>query len=196
MVEKPSKNMRIESLLEKNTLNIVFYDDSFIKTRFFSKLISKWDTSVFYFDFDLLYSGYVLAGQTQVNKNLTVLSPDNDSLREDLRTVIEEASKSKSLIILDSLNGFFNLFEGEKDVGRIINSFIMLLVSTIKNTKSSVFIGGLSKLNDENEWVLYNTGRHVIENCHLTKIQLIRTENSILTKVLNSDNSSNSHLIL
>ncbi len=196
MVEKPSKNMRIESLLEKNTLNVVLYDDSFIKTTFFSKLISKWDASVFYFDFDLLYSGYVFARQTQPPKNLTVLSPNNGSLREDLKTVIEEVSKSKSLIILDSLNGFFNLFEGEKDVGRIINSFIMLLVSTTKTTKSSVFIGGLSKLNDENEWVLYNTGRHVIENCNLTKIQLIRTENSILTKVLNSDNSPNSSLIL
>ena len=62
--------------------------------------------------------------------------------------------------------------------------------------EGTVIVGSLSKLNDENKWILYNTGRHVIDNEHFTKIQLIRSENSILTKVLNSDNSSHSDLML
>jgi len=102
----------------------------------------------------------------------------------------------KALVIIDSFNGFFNILEGEKDIGRLINSFLMLLVSSGEYTKSTVIVGILSKLNDENKWILYNTGRRVIDNEHFTKIQLIRSENSILTKVLNPDNSSNSHLIL
>ena len=72
----------------------------------------------------------------------------------------------------------------------------MLLVSSGKHTKSTVIVGVLSKLNDENKWILYNTGRRVIDNEHFTKIQLIRSENNTLTKVLNPDNSSHSHLIL
>ena len=72
----------------------------------------------------------------------------------------------------------------------------MLLVSSGEYTKSTVIVGILSKLNDENKWILYNTGRRVIDNEHFTKIQLIRSENSILTKVLNPDNSSHSRLIL
>ena len=91
---------------------------------------------------------------------------------------------------------FLTILEGEKDIGRLINSFLMLLVSSGEYTKSTVIVGILSKLNDENKWILYNTGRRVIDNEHFTKIQLIRSENSILTKVLNPDNSSNSHLIL
>ena len=51
-------------------------------------------------------------------------------------------------------------------------------------------MGVLSKLDKENKWILYNTGRHVIENEHFTKIQLTITENSMLTKVLNSDNTN------
>ena len=78
----------------------------------------------------------------------------------------------ESLVIIDSLNGFFNLLEGKKDIGRLINSFLMVLVSSAKHTKSTVLIGALSKLNDENKFILYNTGRHVIENKHFTKIQL------------------------
>ena len=86
-------------------------------------------------------------------------------------------------------NGFFNLLEGKKDTGRLVNSFLMLLTSSAKHTKSTVILGTLSRLNDEDKWVLYNTGRRVIDNEHFTKIQLTRSGNSITTKVLNSDSA-------
>ena len=90
--------------------------------------------------------------------------------------------------ILDSLNGLFNLLEGKNDIGRLVNSFIMLLVSSAKSVKSCVVVGSLSKLNDENEWVLYNTGRHVLENDHITKIQLTQSDNEIVAKIPDPDN--------
>ena len=190
------KKTAIQNILEQNTMNMIFYDDSFAKTAFFTKEIPNWEIPIFYFDFDLQYTGFVRAGITPPLKNLTLLYPENGSLREVLKSVIEKISKKRSLVIIDSFNGFFNILEGEKDLARLINSFLMLLVSSGKHTKSTVIVGSLSKLNDENKWILYNTGRRVIDNEHFTKIQLTRSENSILTKVLNSDNSSNSHLIL
>jgi hypothetical protein len=51
-----------------------------------------------------------------------------------------------------------------------------------------VIVGSLSKLNDENEWVLYNTGRHVLENDHMTKIQLTQSDNEIVAKIPDPDN--------
>ena len=128
-------------------------------------------------------------------KNLTLLSPENGSLRETLKAVIEKVSTERSLIIIDSLNGFFNILEANKDLARLINSFLMLLVSAARNTKSTVMVGILSKLN-EDKWVLYNTGRSVIDNSHFTKIQLTRKENNMFVTLLNADNSSNSDLIL
>ena len=183
------KKTAIQNILEQNTMNMIFYDDSFAKTAFFTKEIPNWEIPIFYFDFDLQYTGFVSAGVTSPLKNLTLLYPENGSLREDLKSVIEKISKTRSLVIIDSLNGFFNLLEGKKDLGRLINSFLMLLVSSAKHTKSTVIVGALSRLNDENKWILYNTGRHVIENDHFTKIQLTRLENNILTKILNSDNT-------
>ena len=182
-------NSSIQNTLEQNTTNMIFYEDSFAKTSFFTKEIRNWKTPIFYFDFDLQYTGFVNAGITPSLKNLTLLYPENGSLRADLKSVIEKISKTRSLVIIDSLNGFFNLLEGKKDLGRLINSFLMLLVSSAKHTKSTVIVGALSKLNDENKWILYNTGRHVIENDHFTKIQLTRSENNILAKTLNSDNT-------
>ena len=141
------------------------------------------------------YTGFVRSGMTPEMKNLTLLSPENGSLRETLKAVIEKVSTERSLIIIDSLNGFFNILEANKDLARLINSFLMLLVSAARNTKSTVMVGILSKLN-EDKWVLYNTGRSVIDNSHFTKIQLTRKENDMFVTLLNADNSSNSDLIL
>ena len=189
------KKTAIQNILKQNATNMILYEDSFVKTAFFTKEISNWEIPIFYFDFDLQYTGFVRARMTPPLKNLTLLCPENDSFREDLKSVIGKISKTRSLVIIDSLNGFFNLLEGKTDLGRLINSFLMLLVSTAKHTKSVVVVGVLSKVNGENKWVLYNTGRHVIDNENFTKIQLVRSENNTLVKALNSDNSTHSYLI-
>ena len=189
------KKISIQSVLEQNTTSMIFYDNSYAKTAFFTKEIPNWKIPIFYFDFDLQYTGFVRARMTPPLKNLTLLCPENDSFREDLKSVIGKISNTRSLVIIDSLNGFFNLLEGKTDLGRLINSFLMLLVSTAKHTKSVVVVGVLSKVNGENKWVLYNTGRHVIDNENFTKIQLVRSENNTLVKALNSDNSTHSYLI-
>ena len=181
--------MAIQNTLEQNTANMILYEDSFAKTAFFTKQIPNWEIPIFYFDFDLQYTGFVRAGITTSPKNLTLLYPENNSIREDLKSVIEKISTKRSLVIIDSFNGFFNHLEDEKDLGRLANSFLMLLVSSAKHTKSTVIVGILSKQNDEDKWILYNTGRHVLENEHFTKIQLTRSESDILAKVLNHDNT-------
>ena len=190
------KKTALQNILKQNTANMIFYEDSFVKTAFFTKEIQNWEIPIFYFDFDLQYTGFVRSEATPQIKNLTLLSPENSSLHDNLKSVIEQISKKRSLIIIDSLNGFFNVLEGNKDVGRLVNSFLMLLITSARNTKSTVIVGILSKLNEENKQVLYNTGRSVMDNDHFTKIQLARKENNILAKLLNPDNSNNSELIL
>ncbi len=81
------------------------------------------------------------------------------------------------------------ILENKKDLGRLINSFIMLLTSSAKNGKSIMLVGSMSKLNDENKWILYNTGRRVIDNGNFTKIQLTRSASGISAKVLNSNSA-------
>ena len=190
------KKALIRNVLERNTTNVIFYEDSFIKTSFFTKEISNWKIPIFYLDFDLQYTGFVRSGITPEMKNLKLLHPENGSLREDLKSVIEKISREKSLVIIDSLNGLFNALEGDKELGRLVNSFIMLLVSVANHTKSTIIIGTLSKLNEEGRWVLHNTGRSVIDNEHFTKIQLTRKENNAFATLLNPDNSRDSDLIL
>ena len=104
-------NLQIIDILEQNTLNVIFYENSFTKTTFFVKILPKWNIPIFYLDFDLLYSGFVKSGQTPLSKTTTLLCPNIDNLHENLRSIIDKISKIKSLVIIDSLNGFFNLLE-------------------------------------------------------------------------------------
>ena len=189
------KKATIRNVLEQNTANMIFYEDSFAKTSFFTNEISNWKIPIFYLDFDLQYTGFIKSGMTKEMENLTLLCPENGSLREGLKSIIANITNERSLIIIDSLNGLFNVFEGQNDTGRLVNSFLMLLVSAANHTKSTIMVGILSKLN-EDRLVLYNTGRAVIDNKHFTKIQLTKKENNTLATLLNSDNSSKKELIL
>ena len=189
------KKATIRNVLEQNTANMIFYEDSFAKTSFFTNEISNWEIPIFYLDFDLQYTGFIKSGMTKEMENLTLLCPENGSLREGLKSIIANITNERSLIIIDSLNGLFNVFEGQNDTGRLVNSFLMLLVSAANHTKSTIMVGILSKLN-EDRWVLYNTGRAEIDNKQFTKIQLTKKENNTLATLLNSDNSSKKELIL
>ena len=184
-------NSKIENILEQNLLNIIYYENSFAKAKFLTKTIEKWDIPTFYLDFDLLYSGYVKANMVPTLKNVTLLWPNSENLRENLESVIEKISMTKSVVVIDSLNGFFNILEDE-DAGMLINSFIMMLASSAKNTKSIILVGSLSKLNEENEFVLYSSGRHVIDNKHMKKIQLVESNGLLKINILNFDNSTKS----
>jgi len=184
-------NSKIENILEQNLLNIIYYENSFAKAKFLTKTIEKWNIPTFYLDFDLLYSGYVKANMVPTLKNVTLLWPNSENLRENLESVIEKISMTKSVVVIDSLNGFFNILEDD-DAGMLINSFIMMLVSSAKNTKSIILVGSLSKLNEENEFVLHSSGRHVIDNKHMEKIQLVESNGLLKINILNFDNSTKS----
>ena len=184
-------NSKIENILEQNLLNIIYYENSFAKAKFLTKTIEKWDIPTFYLDFDLLYSGYVKANMVPTLKNVKLLWPNSENLRENLESVIEKISMTKSVVVIDSLNGFFNILEDD-DAGMLINSFIMMLASSAKNTKSIILVGSLSKLNEENEFVLHSSGRHVIDNKHMEKIQLVESNGLLKINILNFDNSTKS----
>ena len=184
-------NSKIESILEQNLINIIYYENSFAKAKFLTKTIEKWDIPTFYLDFDLLYSGYVKANMIPTLKNVTLLWPNSENLRDNLESVIEKISMTKSVVVIDSLNGFFNTLEDD-DAGMLINSFIMMLASSAKNTKSIILVGSLSKLNEENEFVLHSSGRHVIDNKHMEKIQLVESNDLLKINILNFDNSTKS----
>lgn len=171
-------------IMELTPLNSVMYSDPFLKAYFLNKLILKINTPIIYLDFDLLYSGYIVSNIISLPQRLTLHRPTRNEWIQTLKTILLKISEQKSILIIDSLNGFFNLYHEKKDGGRLINSFIMFLSCIGNMSKSNILICSMARKRKDEGWVLSITGRYILETDQMTKIHLDHLESKIIANVL------------
>lgn len=152
---------QIQSEFYGRNPNFVLSSNPFVKTEFLHKLVESMNLPVFFLDCDLLYSGYVASGIIKKNDKLKFFVTTKSSLNNDIKQIIKKIENEKSLIILDSLNGLYNMFD-ELEYVRFINSTIMLLSSVAKYSKSIIIITGMARKNENKEFVLSPTGRQIV----------------------------------
>jgi len=182
--EKESFDAKI--MLEQSVLNSVMCSDPYVKTAFFIKLIDLLDLPTVYLDFDLLYSGYFGAKIIPKHDRLELFQPTRDNWNDLFRDVVTSVSKQRSLLILDSLNGFFSLFYNKKDVGMFVNSCIMLMSATAKMTDSRIVVASMAKKEDQG-WVLSTIGRQIIDAKNMTKMHLELENSEIKIDAISKD---------
>ncbi|HEY8109794.1 MAG TPA: hypothetical protein VIG05_02880 [Candidatus Nitrosotenuis sp.] len=186
----------IQKMIFSESLNSISFDDAITKSYFFHKLISTMAVPTVYLDFDLLYSGYVAANILPQSDDIQLYQPTEQTWSKLLVQILDEISKEQHIVIIDSLNGFYNIFTNEKDAGRLINSFIMLLVSIGQKTKSVVLIGSLAKFKKDEGWVLLAIGRHVIEINKMNRLVLQKQDSELYLTLFDQNNSKKSTLKL
>jgi len=174
----------IMKIIELNTLNSIMFSDPFLKTIFLNKLILKTNTPVFYLDFDLLYSGYITSNIISLRNGVTLYRPTKDDWIKTLKTILLKLSENKSMLIMDSLNGLFNLHNEKKDAGRLINSYIMFLSCVAKMSNSCIVLPSITRKKNDEGWALSITGRHVIESKQMTRIQLDQINSNMIANVI------------
>ena len=174
-----------KNYLNKNTLTSVLCSEPFAKAAFLCKLIDEMDVPVIYLDLDLLYSGYVKSEMISKRENVSLFAPSQDDWDETLKKILLMILNQKSVVIVDSLNGIYNLFEG-KDIGRLVNAYIMLLVFVAKESSSSVLFSSMVRKKDKEGWVLSPTGRHIVDT-KMTKMYLKKISSEITVDVLGDD---------
>lgn len=183
----------IMKIFELNTLNSIMFSDPFLKTIFLNKLILKTNTPIFYLDFDLLYSGYVTSNIISLRNGVTLYRPTKDDWIKILKTILLKLSENKSMLIMDSLNGLFNLHNEKKDAGRLINSYIMFLSCVAKMSNSCIVLPSIIRKKNDEGWALSITGRHVIESKQMNRIQLDQINSNIIANVIGEkDNTKQS----
>ena len=160
------------------------FSDPFLKTIFLNKLILKTNTPIFYLDFDLLYSGYVTSNIIFLRNGVTLYCPTKDDWIKTLKTILLKLSENKSMLIMDSLNGLFNLHNEKKDAGRLINSYIMFLSCVAKMSNSCIVLPSITRKKNDEGWALSITGRHVIESKQMTRIQLDQINSNMIANVI------------
>ena len=176
-----------KNYLNKNTLTSVLCNEPFAKAAFLCKLIDEIDVPVIYLDCDLLYSGYVNSEMISKRANVSLFAPSKDDWNQTLKKILLMILNQRSVVIVDSLNGLYNLFDG-KDIGRLVNAYIMLLVFMAKESGSSVLFSSMVRKKDKEGWVLSPTGRRIVDT-KMTKMYLKKTNSEITAEIIGEDES-------
>lgn len=166
--------------------NFILCSKPFLKTEFLNRLINSQTLPVVFLDFDLLYSGYVFSGMIKKNENVRIYHSNRNSWENDLKEIIEKISKEKVLVILDSLNGIYNIFD-ELESSRFINAAIMLLSSVARHTKSQIIVTAMVIKNDDSQWILSPGGRHLIDSKKSGIYYLDISEKSLILNIINKN---------
>ena len=175
---------QIQIKFEQNNPNIVLCSKPFHKVEFLDKLINSTEDPIIFIDMDLLYTGYVQSGMIQKKKNVVIFCPNKTNWKEKISEIISNVSKKRFLIIIDSFNGLYNLFD-ELESAIFINSCLMLLSSIGNQTKSSVVITGMARRKKDDSWVLSPGGKHIIKSEKTGIYFLKKIGNNLIIDTLN-----------
>lgn len=169
--------------------NIILCSEPFLKAEILNEIIDSTNFPIIFLDFDLLYSGYVVSELIKKNDMVKIYRPSKIDLKKTISEIAKKISSEKSLLVIDSLNGFYNIFD-EKESGRFINASLMLLSSIGNENGSLVIITALTRKNDDGEWILSPGGRHIIDSKKSGTYHLKRIESSIMIRSLNQVGAS------
>jgi hypothetical protein len=182
--------LNLQNILTQNKINSVLYSDPFLKAGFVAKLVEDLKLDVLYLDLDLLYSGYLASWMIKTPQNLTLFRPTFETLNKTLAKILVDLSTKKSVVIIDSLNGLFNILHKKKEIGKIVASYVMLLASLAYSTDSYIVITSMVRFKKEEGWVLSPTGKRLIEAKNGEKILLEKNDQGIVLNFLDKKEKS------
>ena len=173
----------IKKEFSKSIPSLVLCSDSFHKIEFLNKLINSLQNPIIFVDMDLLYSGYIESKMIQKRENLVIFQPNKQNWEKKLSEIITKGSKKEFLIIIDSFNGIYNLFD-DLESARFVNSCIMLLSSLGKQSNSTVVITAMARKKDNNEWILSPGGKHIMKSPKLNIYFLKKIQNHLKIRMI------------
>ena len=166
---------------KKNVPSLVLCSNSFHKIEFLNKLIISVKNPIIFVDMDLLYSGYVESKMIQKKENLIIFQPNKLNWKQKLSEIISKISNKEFLIIIDSFNGIYNLFD-DLESARFVNSCIMLLSSLGKQSNSTIVITGMARKKENSEWILSPGGKNIMKLARSSVYFLKKTQNDLKLK--------------
>ena len=178
----------IQNEFRQNLPSIVLCSEPFHKAEFLNRLINSVENPIIFIDVDLLYTGYVESGMIQKKNNVTIFHPDKESWKKELLEIITKVSKKRFLVVIDSFNGVYNMFD-DLESARFINACIMLLSSVGKQTSSSIVIVAMARKKENNEWILLPGGKHIIKSEKTGVFFLKKIENDLVISSFEEINS-------
>lgn len=201
----------IKEEMGRSALNIILCSEAFGKTRFLGMLADCISIPVVFVDTDLLYAGYVEAGMHKRHGVISVFCPDRSTWHDSLAEIISMASATKTAVIIDSLNGVYEMFREPADAVRSANTCIMALSSLAWQAGSSVTVGATAKTTGQRasdtrtrpqprpesskRWVTNPGGRQIIQ-ADGTNVYVLQETDSGVPVLIKPDPAPNTRTAL
>ena len=178
----------VKNEFEQNIPSIILSHEPFHKTEFLNRLMNSIENPIIFVDMDLLYTGYVESGMIQEKNNVTIFHPEKVDWKEKLSEIISKVSKEKFLVIIDSFNGVYNLFN-DLESARFVNSCIMLLSSLGKQANSSIIVTAMARKKEDDEWILSPGGKQILKSRKTGVYFLKKVQNNLIFSNLEEKDS-------
>lgn len=189
MLDKSPENIldnnlvHIQNEFRYNIPSIILCSEPFHKTEFLNRFINSNEDKIIFVDMDLLYTGYVESKMILKKDNVIIFHPDKADWIEKFSKIITKVSKEKFLVVIDSFNGVYNMFD-DLESARFINSCIMLLASVGKKTDSFLVITAMARKKENNEWILSPGGKQIIRSRKTQLFFLKKIEDNLVISTL------------
>ncbi|MCV0365742.1 MAG: hypothetical protein K5798_00555 [Nitrosopumilus sp.] len=177
----------IKNEFESNIPSLVLCSEPFHKAEFLYRLMNSIEISTIYVDLDLLYTGYVESGMIKKKNNVIIFHPEKENWEKKLVEIISKVSKEKFLVVIDSFNGVYNMFD-DLESARFVNSCIMLLSSLANQTNSSVIVTGMARRKENLGWVISPGGKQIIKS-EKTGVYFIKKNPNYMIFTMEGSNS-------
>lgn len=178
----------IKNEFESNIPSLVLCSEPFHKAEFLYRLMNSIEIPIIYVDLDLLYTGYVESGMIKKKNNMIIFYPEKENWEKKLAEIISKVSKEKFLVVIDSFNGAYNMFD-DLESARFVNSCIMLLSSLANQTNSSVIVAGMAIKKENLGWVISPGGKQIIKSEKTGVYFIKKNPNYLIFTTLEESNS-------
>ena len=175
--------VHIKNEFELNIPNLVLCSEPFHKEEFLYRLMNSIENQIIFVDMDLLYTGYVESGMIPKKNNVIIFHPEKKNWGKKLTEIVAKVSKEKFLIVIDSFNGVYNIFD-DLESARFVNSCIMLLSSLTNQTGSSVIITGMVRKKENVGWVISPGGKQIVKSAKTGIYIIKKNQNDLIFTTL------------
>jgi hypothetical protein len=163
----------ISNILTIDGLNTLLFYNPYAKLGFTSMITSYFKKTT-YLDLDTTYTAYIRSNLIK-NYNLDdiyLFTPCEGDLELSINKLISNISNS-SLLIVDSLNSFYNLYykkidieslNGISNIQHTLSNFLMILLKLCRSLKIPILITSMIRYRKKKEWVKTFTNKRLLQN--------------------------------
>ena len=163
----------ISNLLTIGGLNTLLFYNPYAKLCFTSTITSYFRKTT-YLDFDTTYTAYI---RSKLIKNYTLndvslFTPCEGELELSINKILSNISNS-SLLIIDSLNSFYNLYykkidmeslKGISNVQHTLSNFLMILLKLCQSLRIPILVTSMIRYRKKKEWIKTFTNKRLLQN--------------------------------